>query len=152
VETITLARKLPLTQGKYAIVDDDDYEYLSRWSWHVSGWGYAQRTESKKAVLMHKQLMGTPNQVVDHVNRDILDNRRSNLRLATKQQNGANAKLSKRNKSGFKGVWYNASRKKWEAYIRPNGKKLHLGRYSTAEEAAGAYKKAATLHFGDFAS
>lgn len=88
---------------------------------------------------------------IDHANGDGSDNRWANLRLATPSQNGANSKISKNNKSGFKGVVYEASRRKWRAEIRHNGKLKNLGRYATAAEAHGAYIAAALTSFGQFA-
>lgn len=89
---------------------------------------------------------------IDHINGDRSDNRWSNLRLANDSQNGANKRRYKNNKSGFKGVIWDARHKRFKAQLKKDGKVLNLGRYHTAEEAHEAYcKAAATLH-GDFAN
>ena len=88
---------------------------------------------------------------IDHINGDSLDNRIENLRAATQSQNSANKKTPKNNTSGFKGVYYDKTRNRWEASIMVRGKREKLGRYKTPQEAAIAYRDAAVQHFGDFA-
>lgn len=88
---------------------------------------------------------------IDHINGDSLDNRIENLRAATHSQNSANKKTPKNNTSGFKGVYYDKTRNRWEASIMVRGKREKLGRYKTPQEAAIAYRDAAVQHFGDFA-
>lgn len=92
-----------------------------------------------------------PAETVDHVNLDSLDDRWCNLRHATQADQCANRGLNSRNKSGFKGVSMNSATGQWYASIKVNGKSKNLGHYATAEEASGAYMKAATMAFGDFA-
>lgn len=89
---------------------------------------------------------------VDHIDRDRQNNRIGNLRLADHFLNGGNANLSKRNKSGFKGVHWRSDKRRWSAEIRAHGRRVRLGYFDTAESAADAYAKAARKHFGEFAS
>lgn len=150
-------KEIRLTQGRVTIVDDDTYEYLSQFSWHFMGSGYAARDTSqkdgKKLVLMHREIMHAPDGVVvDHINHDSLDNRKANLRLCTHAQNIQNMKTPRSNTSGYKGVYLNKASRKWQAYIRKNGVFYHLGLFSTAEEAAHTYDKKARELFGEFAN
>lgn len=92
-----------------------------------------------------------PNGHIDHINGDGLDNRWSNLRLATHAQNRANSRRQKNNTSGFKGVVWDKARGKWIAAIRADGKGIYLGRFNTPEAAHAAYVAAAERHFGSFA-
>lgn len=148
-------KEIPLTKGKIALVDDDDYEELSKHKWHTSHHGYPARSilkPKKENIFMHRQLMGFPDCAVDHINRNPLDNRRSNLRLATLSQNQHNRKLNKNNTSGFKGVSWHPSMKKWVATIRLNYKQYILGYFSDPKDAALAYREAALELHGEFAS
>lgn len=153
-------RIIPLTQGKVTVVDEADYEELSRHEWHVIKSGqtwYAQRAEhfpdgTKRSVIMHRAIMDAPDNVlVDHKNGDGLLNTRDNLRLATRSQNNSNAAPRAVNTSGYKGVsWYKRD-KNWKAQIGANGKMHHLGYFATAEAAARVYDEAARHYFGEFA-
>lgn len=152
-----MTKEIPLTKGYVALVDDEDYEWLSQWKWFAIEAGrnhvYAQRTilvdGKKRGLAMHRLIMGEPQDMwVDHINRNTLDNQRSNLRLATPRENIINA--VRENKTGYKGVTYDTSmkrRKRWSATCD----RVRLGRFLTAEEAARAYDKEARERFGDFA-
>jgi hypothetical protein len=141
----------------YAIVDDDVFETLGKHKWCLNNNGYAIRRGAKnqggKLILMHRVVMDKipKNMEVDHINRDTLDNRRKNLRLATKSNNGINRGLNKNNKSGFKGVFFNKKLGKWNAVLKVDYLRKHLGTFNTAELAGRAYNKAAVKYFGDFA-
>lgn len=91
-----------------------------------------------------------PEKQIDHINGDPSDNRWSNLRLATQSQNKANGRKYKSNKSGFKGISWNCSFKKWNAAIQVDGKQKHLGRYKNIADALNAYKEASERYFGEF--
>lgn len=153
-------RKIPLTKGYFAVVDEEDYVWLSRWKWHVlisKGKKYAKRSEfingKNTAVLMHRQILNVPdNALVDHRDGDGLNNRRYNLRPATNQENSFNSQgYRKQTTSKYKGVSWDKHKKKWGAYIRINGKVKNLGRFDNEIEAAKVYDQAAREHYGDFA-
>lgn len=146
-------------RGLYAIVDDSDFEIASRYRWialkRVDCFyvGASMRKNGQaKFVLMHRFLTDCPQGwVVDHYNGDGLDNRRENLRVCTVAQNMANQRLSRANKSGYKGVSWNKEKRKWVAKIKANGEQKQLGRFHTKEEAATAYNHAAISLFGEYA-
>lgn len=154
---------IPLTRGMVAIVDAADYELLSQYKWQT-GKGrhtyYAQRSlprvggKYQSKIHMHVQMMGSrPGKFVDHKNGNGLDNRRDNLRIATRRQNAQNCRHPKPNRTGFKGV--TRCRSRFQARIaNPAGTglpKLHLGMFGSAEEASRAYEAAAKKLFGEFA-
>lgn len=149
-------KEISLTKGKFAIVDDDDFEYLSQWKWFINTNGYAQRTEgsrgSQKKIYMHRVINETPEDMsTDHINGNRLDNRRENLRSVTLRQNKLNSSKHTRNKTGYKGVSLQKNTGKYVAYIRVNNKGITIGTYSTVEEAAKAYNRAALHFFGEYA-
>ena len=154
--------KIKLSQGKTALVDYIDYKYLSQWKWHFFDNRYAARKEhiyispkkyGTKTVLMHREIMKlNSSQFVDHKNRNGLDNRRENLRMATRQQNQCNQKIRNDNMSGFKGVSWYKSRNKWLSEIHSNNKKIFIGYFDKLKDAATAYNKKAILLHGEFAS
>ena len=157
-----MVKEIPLSKGMIAIVDDCDYVWLSEWKWCVSHQGYAMRTEyiqgsgrkhqMNSVYLMHRIIMNAPEGMcVDHINRDKLDNRRSNLRLATRAENLWNAGMSAANTSGYRGVYWLERRKCWLAKIFIQGKEIRLGQYDEAIDAAYAYNVAALKYMGSFA-
>lgn len=148
---------IPITAGGMCKVDIEDVEKVSfRWQAKRNSNGvYAQRTVMRKTQLMHRFIIDAADgQIVDHINRDTLDNRKSNLRIATESQNQANRVSVFRpgKASRYKGVSRSLSLKNpWQASIRANGKQYNLGLFPTEEAAAMAYDSAALDRFGEFA-
>lgn len=111
---------------------------------------------SGKFVYAHRVIWALfygewPCGIIDHINRNPLDNRIANLRLATFSLNGANSTLDPRNKTGFRGVRHSMEKNRYEAIIKKDGKEIRLGSFTKIEDAALAYDKAATTIFGEFA-
>lgn len=153
-------QQLPLSNGMVAIVDVVDYESLSILKWYATRYGnvwyaatHGVAVENKRGFcLMHRYILGVSNgEFVDHIDRNGLNNSRSNLRLATKQQNGWNRSMQANNTSGYKGVFYYRRYGKWQAKIACKGKQFYLGYFETPEEAASAYNNAAIELHGEFA-
>lgn len=150
-----MAKEIPLTQGKVAIVDDEDFEWLSRYKWCYTKAGYAVRASringKRRTVYMHREILQAPAGLeVDHINGDKLDNRRSNLRIVTKQQNMFNQRPRK-GSSRYKGVTWFSRTQKWRAFIKIDGKFRSLGYFDDEKEAALAYDRAARELFGEYA-
>lgn len=152
-------KTIPLTQGKFALVDDEDFELVSRYKWCIhKGRGplYAKTGIRKPGgrqttMSMHRLLLNpAPDQLIDHINHNGLDNRRSNLRICTRIQNLWNNRRSP-GPSRYRGVYWHKRAKCWEAQIRIDGKVTHLGNFKDENMAALAYDKAALLHRGEFA-
>lgn len=137
--------------GRSFIFDVSDYMEITRYRWSVSKDGYVNGYRNGVTVKLHRLLLGNPEGVVDHINGDPSDCRRSNLRSATQQQNTYNSLLPKSSTTGYKGVCFDKHRGKYVAHIHPNGKTKFLGYFNKPEEAALAYDKAASVYFGDFA-
>lgn len=162
-------KKIALGNARFTLVDDEDFDWLNQWKWHYckSGSGkvgYARNWNKGNPIRMHRLIMGDPDgKQIDHINGDGLDNQRKNLRTATASQNNMNRKQHN-NQHGFKGIYfYNTRRyynkkttrttnpKNWKARIKINRKFIHLGSYSTKEEAAKSYDRATKKYFGEFA-
>lgn len=144
---------IPLTQGKVAIIDEEDYLLISQYKWHASrgGWGGVCAISGKEGIRMHRLIMNAPSSLmVDHVNGDALDNRRANLRLANAVQNQRNKRLGKNNKSGYKGVFWDAGRKRWRASITYHGANIRLGRFRSVVDAAMVYDIKARELYGAY--
>jgi len=149
-EFLIMSKIINLTKGKQAVVDDEDYPELSKHKWMFSGSGYASRTN--KSILMHRVIMSAPRGLeVDHINMDKLDNRKENLRLCTPTQNRMNTGLRSNNKTGYKGVFYYKRTGKYAVAIAYLKKRIHLGYYDSAEEAALVYNKKSKELYGEFA-
>lgn len=160
-----MTREIQLTQGKVAIVDDEDYEFLNQYKWHAfklrhRDTFYARRClrtpggtrDDIRTIWMHREILEVQSGTqVDHIDHDGLNNQRHNLRPCTNQQNQWNRPLLKANTSGYIGVGWKNSTGKWEAQIRHEGKNVFLGTYWLPEEAAKAYDDAALRLRGEFA-
>lgn len=157
-------RELPLTRGKVALVDECDWDSVSRYKWQAmpgaGGLWYAYHVfwsnGKSKHLSLHLFLLGLGggrNPLVDHKNRNGLDCRRDNLRIATHSQNLTNSRRPSRNTSGYKGVVRNKQiQAPWSAQIRKDCKRYYLGAYKTKLEAALAYDRAAKELHGEFAA
>lgn len=149
-------KSIPLTQGYETMVDDEDYDRLSvfKWSLRCDGYNnYAARgvlTGSGEPSTLHQMLLpAKPGFKIDHADGNGLNNQKTNLRYATHAQNIANT--AARSPTGYKGVYMQTRGYRYYAAIRVDKKLLFLGNFVTKEEAAVAFNKAATLHYGEFA-
>ena len=154
---------IPLTQGQVTVVDAIEYESLSLWAWfawrnNANSCYYAvhdawdPETKRNVRIYMARHIMNAPPDLqVDHINRNTLDNRRANLRLATQSQNQHNRPKWKKRVDGFKGVYQNADTKMWYACIWVNNKSVYLGQFADEISAAIAYNEAAVVLHGEFA-
>lgn len=158
-------RLIPLTQGKFAKVDDADFDWLNQWKWFAqrvrnTNKFYACRATTRdangrqKRIYMHREVLKLSGTLkVDHEDRDTLNNQRNNLRPATNSQNQQNREKKLGAASRFVGVTTGVVRcPKWRAHIRVNRKLIHLGYFSTELEAAKARDIAAEKYFGQFAT
>lgn len=157
-------KKIPLTKGKFALVDNEDYEQLmSMGKWHIGSNGYAQKTvyigtkngkRSTTSILMHRVILGMsdPTEQGDHADGNRLNNTRINLRKCSAIENLRNVGVRKCNTSGFKGVEWHKHAKKWGVRIRTcKGARKHIGLFTCPVEAAKAYNEAAIKYHGEFA-
>lgn len=144
-------KNIPLTQGKVALISDEDYERVAEFKWcydahnHCAVRGIKKDGQSK-IILMHRFIMDTPKgKVTDHINSDRLDNRRENLRICDQAQNQGNMRAHRDNTSGYKGVYKSANG--WYTKLANR----YIGSFSTKIEAAKAYNAAALNQYGDYA-
>lgn len=153
--------RVPLSMGRFAIIDECDAKLVSRYLWGTipsrDGNGYAlgHIPGSKKYVLMNRLILGVedePDVEVDHKSRNTLDNRRSNLRRATRTENARNKRRRSSSRNKYKGIRYEKREQKWRARICVEGKYINGQYYETEIEAAHEYDRLAHLHHGEFAS
>lgn len=151
-------QEISLSKGKFALVDDEDFERVVQFKWTFTAPGYAYRQTYHKGVrerfYMHRFIMDakTHNEVVDHINGNRLDNRKSNLRVCTHKENTQNSKLQSNNTSGYKGVSFDKNRNKWISYISIDRKFKYLGRFNCKHAAGESYNKAAINLYKDYAN
>lgn len=153
-----MAVRVPLSRGKFALVSDEDGPRVLQFKWSYDGNGYACRkvrttrrdgTPFQRKILLHRFVLDAPQGMdVDHVNRNRLDNRRCNLRLATRGQNAANMPPRR---GALKGVYRRSDCNRWRAEIVVDGRKRHLGTFLSALDAAVTYDQAALEAWGEFA-
>ncbi len=146
--------KIPLINGGLSLVDEEDYEFLSQFTWRRNQNGYAFRTSHKPYTLsrqMHRIVAQTPvGMATDHINGDRLDNRRSNLRVCTMSQNARNTNPLSTNKHGLRGVCWCKQTGRWKAYVTYMGKQVWLGRFDELADALKARETAASQIGGEF--
>jgi hypothetical protein len=156
---VTMPKLIPVNTGNFAIVDDEDFEQLSKFNWFNCGSCglYAATKLNGERVMMHRMITKAEKPlVVDHINNNSFDNRKSNLRVCLGRENHINvrkqlcAKSDRVTTSKYKGVSFRKDRKRWSAYIGTGKDRACLGCFSTQEEAALAYNKAATVKYGEF--
>ena len=147
---------IQLTQGQFAMVDDEDFEELNKYKWFAN-WHYnsfravrgVKINGKKKSLQMHRVVMNAQDgDTIDHIDRVTLNNQKSNLRFCTSSQNQHNRKINSNNTTEFKGVSPNG--KGYKAQIHLNGKQIYLGIRSTPEEAYELYKEASKKYHGEF--
>lgn len=155
-------RKIPLTQGEFAVVDPEDYERLSKCKWYLiksptgmyaARWQRLPGKNKRKRIWMHREVIDVPaNMVCDHINRMGLDNRKVNLRPATVSQNLCNRpKRKTRTLSKYKGLEWDKIQRKWKVRIQLNGLKTYIGSFKSEIDAARAYDEAVKKNHGEFA-
>jgi hypothetical protein len=155
-------KTISLTQDKFALVDDEDYEWLSKFNWcvhkvngnnYVAMRGYFPEPNGKeKTLLMHRSIMNPPkNMQVDHIDHNSLNNQKANLRICTHRDNQRNRR-PRGGTSKYMGVCYYKQTGKFCASIRPNNKTIHLGYFTNEEDAAIVYDEAAKKYYGEFAN
>lgn len=155
-------KQIPLTQGQFALVDDEDYEKVIQFgSWFAfkgkdKNTFYAQKSvyRERKTYLMHRFILqiADPKIIIDHRDKNGLNNCKNNLRMATGTQNNANATSAKNSTSQYLGVYWYKTRRKWKSEITKNRKNKCLGYFYNEVDAALAYNKAAKEIHGEFAS
>jgi len=149
-------REIKLTNSDMvSIVDDGDYEVVSKHRWYLTTGGYVISTRriNGRYLYLHRFILNSPRGIeTDHINQNKIDNRRANLRIATVSQNQANVPKRRDNiTSRFKGVYWCKKDKRWKSKIGVHYKQIHLGSFLSEEEAARTYDEAALKHFGEFA-
>jgi hypothetical protein len=130
------------------VVDDEDYERVSKYKWYLNPYGYIIRYVGSQTFQLHNEVLGVAPGNVDHKNRCKWDNTKENLRLVSHAVNIQNS-VSGRNHTGFKGVCFEKQTNKYRATIKFDGRQQSLGRHDTPEEAARAYDKKALELYGE---
>ena len=146
------SKAIPITKDIFTLVDEEDYENVIKYNWHLSGGKYAYNTD---VGLMHRFIMKVTdkNIYVDHKYHNCLDNRKKNLRLCTQQENCSNQQIQKNAKKSslYKGVFWDKERCKWQSVIKHNQKRIFIGRFDNEIDAAKAYDAKAIELFKEFA-
>ena len=151
------AKAIPLTRGKYTLVDEEDYEWLMQLRWFAYCGKYTfyavrsslERSDKRQNIKMHRLIMNCPKgMVVDHINHDGLDNRKKNLRICSHSENNRYCRKSYVGNL-YKGV--SLLRGRWQVNIRANNRSIYLGIYDSQEDAARVYDEAALKYHGEFA-
>ena len=152
-------KEIELTRGCIALVDDEDFERLSKWKWRVVEYfrskyalRYGIKDGKSQTILMHRDIMEAGKGVcVDHKDKDGLNNQKENMRFSTVAQSQYGRRLNRNSTTGYKGVYWAKVKKRFIAQIYKNGERVHLGCFVEVIDAAEAYNQAAMLFFGEFA-
>lgn len=138
------------SNGKYFIIDLDDLNKIKDYCWHVDRNGYVDTKVGDKGIRLHRLIMDCPNdKIVDHINRNPSDNRKSNLRIADYHINARNVSVGTNNTSGYLGVSFHKQTQKWRAFVTVNAKTVHLGLFENIEDAIEARKKGEIEYYGE---
>lgn len=152
---------IPLTQGKFAKVDDEDYDYLMQWKWQArkpskecySYYGKRRRDKKTEHIYLHREIMKAPkNRDVDHADGDGLNCQKYNLRICSETENARNRIKRNLASSKYKGVYWCKSRNRWRPSIMTLKRRVYFGRFINEDDAARAYNKKAIELFGEFAN
>ena len=167
-------KNIKLTQGQFALINDEDYEFINKYKWYAQkgkNTFYTMRTitirsqdvqkgikRKRKTILMHRVILERKlkrqlrsDEYADHINHRGLDNRRNNLRLCSQSENIANSIKHKKASSIYKGVSWSQGYRKWQAQIKINRESKHGGYFDSELDAAKAYNEMALKYFGEFA-
>mgnify|MGYP001613870512 CR=1 FL=1 len=138
-------------KGIFTVIDREDREKVTGYLWGLTGEGYVTAFKQKQKIKLHRLIMNAVNNedIIDHIDGNLLNNTKANLRFATNSENTRNSKVHKNNRSGYKGVGFDNQR--WRARIQIDGKAISLGFFDTREAAARACDSAARKYFGEFA-
>jgi hypothetical protein len=159
-------KRIKVNPNSYALVDDEDYNYLNQWKWQLIWNGYAIRDRAikriknkryRKSLVMHREIMklhgsGEITKQIDHINLNKLDNQKKNLRWVTRSQNKMNMKVRLDNKSGHKGVSWSVPSNKWWSRITVNGRTYNLGFWTNKIAAILAYRLGAKKYHKQYAN
>ena len=143
-----MTKAIKTVTGRSFLISDEDFDFVRRYRWFMTRLGYVLRSEHEKSLSLHRELLkAQPGIEVDHINGDPTDNRRENLRLATRQENARNHR--KQPKRKYIGVYKHGD--KWQAGVIVSRRFIYLGTFSTPEEAAKARDEAAKKLYKEFA-
>lgn len=139
------------------LIDEEDIPKISKYSWHIASNGYVtsdqrdRKNKTGKVVRLHRHLMDFPNESIDHINQNKLDNRKENLRLCDNSTNALNRGAQSNSKSGYKGISWCKQKNKWRVAANLKGKQHHLGFYTTLETAIEAWNNKIESIHGEWA-
>ena len=151
-----MTHSIPLRNGVSTSLDDEDYARAKDFRWHKTANGYVAGTVVeggvRRRVYLHRWLLDAqPGQLVDHLDGNPLNNRRTNLRLATRSQNQANRRRNRTSRSRYKGVTWHQGQQRWMARLQVNGRRITIGYFADPLQAAYEYDAFARAYFGEYA-
>lgn len=136
---------------RFAIISKESFDVVSKYKWHIRPDGYVEaKNKNKENILLHRLVTNFQYPIVDHINRNKLDNRLNNLRCVTASQNQVNKSIQKNNTSGITGVSWDKSRNKWHVMITVNHNHINLGRFDSLEEAREVRRKAEKIYHKEY--